>query len=48
MGEFRRNLETGILEVWENGKKTGEIVTMGDLIMKEQDDEKKKKNDDDK
>lgn len=36
MGEFRRNLETGILEVWENGKKTGEIVTMGDLIMEEQ------------
>ena len=41
-------METGILEVWENGKKTGEIVTMGDLILKEQDDEKKKKNDDDK
>lgn len=43
MIEFRRNLETGILEVWENGKKTGEIITMGDLIMKEQGDEQKNK-----
>lgn len=48
MSEFRRNLETGILEVWENEKKTGEIVTMGDLIMKEQGDEQKNKDDKDK
>lgn len=33
MVEFRRNEETGILEVWENGKKVGEIVTMGDEII---------------
>ena len=30
--EFKRNKETGILEVWRDGKKAGEIVTMGDEI----------------
>lgn len=32
MKEFIRNKETGILEVWKNGKKIGEIITMGDEI----------------
>ncbi len=32
MIEFKYNKETGILEVWKNGKKTGEIITMGDEI----------------
>lgn len=32
MVEFLRNRETGILEVWEDGKKIGEILTMGDEI----------------
>lgn len=32
MIEFKRNKETGILEVWKNGKKIGEIITMGDKI----------------
>ena len=32
MKEFIRNKETGILEVWEDGKKIGEILTMGDLL----------------
>lgn len=32
MIEFKRNKETGILGVWKNGKKIGEIVTMGDLV----------------
>ena len=32
MKEFIRNKETGILEVWEDGKKIGEIRTMGDEI----------------
>lgn len=32
MIEFRRNKETGILEVWKDGKKIGEIITMGDDI----------------
>ena len=30
MIEFKRNAETGILEAWENGKKIGEVITMGD------------------
>lgn len=32
MIEFRRNKDTGILEAWKNGKKLGEIITMGDNI----------------
>ena len=32
MIEFKRNKETGILEVWKDGVKTGEITTMGDVI----------------
>ena len=32
MKEIKRNKETGILEVWEDGKKVGEIVTMGDAL----------------
>lgn len=35
MVEFIRNKETGILEVWKNGKKIGEIITMGDKILKQ-------------
>lgn len=32
MIEFKRNKETGILEVWKDGKKIGEIRTMGDDV----------------
>ena len=32
MIEFRRNKETGILEAWKNGKKIGEVRTMGDQL----------------
>ena len=32
MIEFRRNKETGILEVWKDGKYVGNIITMGDEI----------------
>lgn len=32
MVEFKRNKKTGIVEVWENGKKTGEIRSMGDDV----------------
>lgn len=32
MIEFRRNKETGILEAWKDGKKVGEIITMGDDV----------------
>ena len=42
MKEFRRNKETGILEVWENGKKIGEIITMGDEVTNA--DRRKRKN----
>ena len=32
MKEFKRNVDTGVLEVWEDGKKIGEIITMGDQV----------------
>ena len=32
MIEFKRNKDTGILEIWKNGKKIGEIITMGDDV----------------
>ena len=31
--ELKRNKETGIVEAWEDDKKVGEIITMGDMIM---------------
>lgn len=34
MIEFCRNKETGILEVWKDDKKIGEVITMGDEISK--------------
>jgi hypothetical protein len=34
MIEFKRNKETGILEVWKDGIKIGEIITMGDDVKK--------------
>ena len=35
MIEFKRNKKTGILEVWNDGKKIGEVHTMGDAILNE-------------
>ena len=32
MSELIRNKSTGILEVWENGKKAGPILTMEDAM----------------
>lgn len=32
MIKFKRNKETGIVEVWKDGKKVGEIVNMGDEV----------------
>ena len=32
MIEFKRNKKTGVLEAWKDGKKIGEIVTMGDNV----------------
>lgn len=40
MIEFKRNKKTGELEVWKDGKKQGEIVTMGDEIIEEEEDGK--------
>lgn len=34
MVEFKRNKETGILEVWKDGVKIGEVITMGDDVKK--------------
>lgn len=33
--EFIRNKETGELEVWKDGKKIGEVATMGDDVKKD-------------
>lgn len=41
MIEFKRNKKTGIVEAWKDGKKVGEVITMGDMVKKEP--EKKKK-----
>ena len=35
MIEFRRNKGTGKVEVWKDGKKIGEMETMGDDIIDE-------------
>ena len=34
MIEFRQNKKTGIVEVWKNGKKIGEIKTIEDEVEK--------------
>ena len=31
--EFKRNKKTGIVEVWESGKKIGEMISMGDEVL---------------
>lgn len=43
MKRFIRNPETGIVEIWEEGKKVGEISTMGDDLRKAPKKEKPKK-----
>ena len=37
MIEFKRNEDTGILEVWKDGLKVGDITTMGDEIISNED-----------
>ncbi len=32
MIEFKRNPDTGMLEAYKDGKKVGEVITMGDEI----------------
>ncbi len=29
---FIRNKETGLLELWEDGRKVGEVITMEDMM----------------
>lgn len=43
MIEFKRNKETGIVEVWKDGKKVDEIIDMGDEIKKEDEDDDRSK-----
>jgi len=33
---LKRNKTTGKAEVWEDDKKVGEVITMGDIIMQEE------------
>lgn len=33
MIEFKRNNDTGIVEIWKNGKYVGEMLTMGDEVI---------------
>lgn len=40
--EYRHNEETGILEVWDKGKKIGEVITMGDIINGLEDGDKER------
>ena len=41
---LKRNKETGIVESFsDDGKKIGEVITMGDEIGKNEEDEKKSK-----
>lgn len=35
MIELKRNDKTGIVEAFKDGKKVGEVITMGDRIKKE-------------
>lgn len=32
--DLRRNKNTGVVEIWKNGKKVGRIITMGDEVRK--------------
>jgi hypothetical protein len=41
MIEIKRNKKTGIMESWKDGKKIGEIISMGDTIPKKEKKEKK-------
>jgi len=44
--ELKRNKETGIVEVWDKGKKIGEVITMGDLIDGSEDRERQPRSSD--
>jgi hypothetical protein len=43
MVELIRNNETGIVEAWKDGKKIGEVHTMGDEINASEDNKSRKR-----
>lgn len=43
MIEFKRNKKTGNVEAWKNGKKIGDVSTMGDEVTKEKEAPRKPK-----
>lgn len=45
MIEFKRNEDTGKVEIWKDGKKTGEMETMGDEVVADIGDHKGGKGD---
>lgn len=44
MLEFKRNKDTGVLEVWKGRKKIGEIDTLGDEVKNKKEKPKGDKN----
>ena len=43
MVELKRNPQTGVVEVWKNGKMMGSVTTMGDKITSTEGDEIKER-----
>ena len=43
MAELKRNPQTGVVEVWKNGKMIGSVTTMGDKITSTEGDEIKER-----
>lgn len=43
MVELKRNPQTGVVEVWKNGKMIGSVITMGDQITSTEGDEIKER-----
>lgn len=43
MVELKRNPQTGVVEVWKNGKMIGSVTTMGDKITSTEGDEIKER-----
>lgn len=41
MKHLKRNPKTGRVEVWDEGEKVGEIITMGDQVQKKPEEKEK-------
>ncbi len=39
MAELKRNPQTGVVEVWKNGKMIGSVTTMGDKVTSTEGDD---------